>query len=40
MFQLEQGDSEKIVIAIYPYEAIHPDDLGFKKGERLKVLEE
>ncbi|XP_046883454.1 tyrosine-protein kinase Lyn isoform X2 [Hypomesus transpacificus] len=36
----EQGDSEKIVIAIYPYEAIHPDDLGFKKGERLKVLEE
>ncbi|XP_062337359.1 tyrosine-protein kinase Lyn isoform X2 [Osmerus eperlanus] len=36
----EHGDSEKIVIAIYPYEAIHPDDLGFKKGERLKVLEE
>ncbi|CAL8347891.1 unnamed protein product [Merluccius merluccius] len=36
----EQGDSSKMVVALYPYEAIHPDDLGFKKGETLKVLEE
>lgn len=28
------------MIALYPYEAIHADDLGFKKGEKLKVLEE
>lgn len=36
---LEKG-VEKIVIALYPYEALHPDDLGFKKGERMKILEE
>ncbi|KAI4904272.1 hypothetical protein NFI96_030082, partial [Prochilodus magdalenae] len=42
MFQKmeEQNEHGKIVIALYPYEAIHPDDLGFKKGEKLKVLEE
>lgn len=28
------------MISLYPYEAIHPDDLGFKKGERMKILEE
>nr|XP_036855164.1 tyrosine-protein kinase Lyn-like [Manis javanica] len=33
----EQGD---IVVALYPYDGIHPDDLSFKKGERMKVLEE
>ncbi|KAM9427135.1 tyrosine-protein kinase Lyn-like [Salvelinus alpinus] len=36
----EQSESGKIAIAIYPYDAIHAEDLGFKKGERLKVLEE
>uniref|UniRef100_A0A8C8GIT4 Tyrosine-protein kinase n=1 Tax=Oncorhynchus tshawytscha TaxID=74940 RepID=A0A8C8GIT4_ONCTS len=36
----EQSESGKIVIALYPYDAKHKDDLGFKKGERLKVLEE
>nr|XP_023684328.1 tyrosine-protein kinase Lyn-like isoform X1 [Paramormyrops kingsleyae]XP_023684329.1 tyrosine-protein kinase Lyn-like isoform X1 [Paramormyrops kingsleyae] len=36
----EQNESGKIVIALYPYEAIHADDLGFKKGEKLRVLEE
>ncbi|XP_048866896.1 tyrosine-protein kinase Lyn-like isoform X2 [Brienomyrus brachyistius] len=36
----EKGNSGKIVVAVYPYEAVHPDDLGFKKGEKLKVLEE
>ncbi|XP_054458089.1 tyrosine-protein kinase Lyn isoform X1 [Anoplopoma fimbria] len=30
----------KIVIGLYPYEAVHPDDLGFKKGEKMKILEE
>ncbi|OWK04326.1 LYN [Cervus elaphus hippelaphus] len=33
----EQGD---IVIALYPYDGIHPDDLSFKKGEKMKVLEQ
>ena len=32
------GDS--IAIALYDYEAIHEGDLGFKKGEKLKILEE
>uniref|UniRef100_A0A4W5JMG4 Tyrosine-protein kinase n=1 Tax=Hucho hucho TaxID=62062 RepID=A0A4W5JMG4_9TELE len=36
----EQSESGKIAIAIYPYDAIHAEDLGFKKGEKLKVLEE
>ncbi|KAI4565773.1 hypothetical protein MJT46_009148 [Ovis ammon polii x Ovis aries] len=29
-----------IVIALYPYDGIHPDDLSFKKGEKMKVLEQ
>ncbi|KAE8598796.1 hypothetical protein XENTR_v10016943 [Xenopus tropicalis] len=33
----EQGN---IVIALYPYQGIHQDDLTFKKGEKLKVIEE
>nr|XP_019566620.1 PREDICTED: tyrosine-protein kinase Lyn isoform X3 [Rhinolophus sinicus] len=33
----EQGD---IVVALYPYDGIHPDDLSFRKGEKMKVLEE
>ncbi|KAG5850258.1 tyrosine-protein kinase Lyn-like isoform X1 [Anguilla rostrata] len=36
----EQRESGKIVIALYPYEAKHAEDLGFKKGERLKILQE
>ncbi|KAG5838563.1 tyrosine-protein kinase HCK [Anguilla anguilla] len=31
---------ENIVIALYDYEAMHEGDLGFKKGDRLKVLQE
>lgn len=27
-------------MALYDYEAIHEGDLGFKKGDRLKILEE
>lgn len=30
----------KIVVGLYPYEALQSDDLGFKKGERMKILEE
>lgn len=36
----EQKGVGKIVIALFPYEAAHPDDLGFKKGEKMKILEE
>lgn len=36
----EQQEEGKIVVALFPYEAIHQDDLGFKKGEKMKVLEE
>lgn len=28
------------MVSLYPYEAVHPDDLGFKKGEKMKILEE
>ncbi|KAM9719601.1 tyrosine-protein kinase Lyn [Menidia menidia] len=38
-FQTIEG-SGKIVVSLYPYEASHQDDLGFKKGEKMKVLEE
>ncbi|KAG2461549.1 tyrosine-protein kinase HCK isoform X2 [Polypterus senegalus] len=31
---------DNVVIAIYDYEGIHEGDLSFKKGEKLKVLEE
>lgn len=27
-------------MALYDYEAIHDGDLGFKKGDRLQILEE
>lgn len=36
----EQKGTNKIVLGLYPYEAVHPDDLAFKKGEKMKVLEE
>ncbi|XP_059502023.1 tyrosine-protein kinase Lyn isoform X3 [Stegostoma tigrinum] len=39
-FQKFEETDGKIVIALYPYEGNHTDDLNFKKGERLKVLEE
>lgn len=31
---------ETIAMALYDYEAIHEGDLGFKKGDKLKILEE
>lgn len=36
----EQRARSKIVVGLYPYEAVHQDDLGFKKGEKMKILEE
>lgn len=29
---------ESIAMALYDYEAIHEGDLGFKKGDKLKIL--
>lgn len=29
-----------VAIALYDYEATHEGDLGFKKGDRLQILEE
>lgn len=31
---------ETVAIALFDYEGLHEGDLGFKKGERLKILEE
>uniref|UniRef100_A0A4W4FCM5 Tyrosine-protein kinase n=1 Tax=Electrophorus electricus TaxID=8005 RepID=A0A4W4FCM5_ELEEL len=31
---------ENIAIALYDYEALHDGDLGFRKGEKLKILQE
>ncbi|XP_077414599.1 tyrosine-protein kinase Lyn [Vanacampus margaritifer] len=36
----EQNKIGKIVVALYPYDAVHPDDLGFSKGEKMTILEE
>uniref|UniRef100_A0A8C4GTI5 Tyrosine-protein kinase n=1 Tax=Dicentrarchus labrax TaxID=13489 RepID=A0A8C4GTI5_DICLA len=36
----EQKAVGKIMVSLYPYEAVHPHDLGFKKGEKMKILEE
>lgn len=37
---LEKEATFKVVISLYPYEALHREDLGFKKGEKMKILEE
>lgn len=37
---LATGPGDSVVLALYDYEALHAGDLSFKKGERLKVLEE
>lgn len=34
------GSGESIAMALYDYEALHDGDLGFKKGDKLKILEE
>lgn len=33
-------DVENIAIALFDYEGLHEGDLGFKKGDRLKILQE
>lgn len=37
---VETEEHGVIVIALYPYDGLHEDDLSFKKGEKLKVIEE
>nr|XP_020515517.1 tyrosine-protein kinase HCK-like [Labrus bergylta]XP_029138580.1 tyrosine-protein kinase HCK-like [Labrus bergylta] len=34
------SEGESIAMALFDYEAIHEGDLGFKKGDKLKILEE
>ncbi|XP_037668327.1 tyrosine-protein kinase HCK isoform X2 [Choloepus didactylus] len=35
-----EGSEDTIVIALYDYEAIHHEDLSFRKGDQMVVLEE
>uniref|UniRef100_A0A8C6RBF5 Tyrosine-protein kinase n=1 Tax=Nannospalax galili TaxID=1026970 RepID=A0A8C6RBF5_NANGA len=35
-----EGSEDIVVVALYDYEAIHHEDLSFKKGDQLLVLEE
>lgn len=37
---LNSSEGESVAIALYDYEAIHDGDLGFKKGDKLRILEE
>lgn len=34
------GPGDSIAMALYDYEALHDGDLGFKKGDKLRILEE
>ncbi|XP_075294468.1 tyrosine-protein kinase HCK [Opisthocomus hoazin] len=36
----EDGSADRVVLALYDYEAMHTGDLSFQKGDRLRVLEE
>ncbi|XP_068196149.1 tyrosine-protein kinase Lyn isoform X2 [Antennarius striatus] len=36
----EQKIVGKIMVGLFHYDAVHPDDLGFKKGEKMTILEE
>lgn len=40
LFYALDASGESIAMALYDYEAIHDGDLGFKKGDKLKILEE
>ncbi|XP_040295714.1 tyrosine-protein kinase Lyn-like [Bufo bufo] len=40
MQHAEAEETGNIVVALYPYQGIHQDDLTFKKKEKLKILEE
>uniref|UniRef100_A0A8B9KB21 Tyrosine-protein kinase n=1 Tax=Astyanax mexicanus TaxID=7994 RepID=A0A8B9KB21_ASTMX len=39
-FFLCSSGGENIAIALYDYEGLHDGDLGFKKGDKLKILQE
>ncbi|MEE6525549.1 hypothetical protein FKM82_025625 [Ascaphus truei] len=34
------GQEVVVLLALYNYEAIHPDDLTFNKGDHMQLLEE
>ncbi|XP_056403389.1 tyrosine-protein kinase HCK [Hyla sarda] len=34
------GDDAALLVALYDYDAVHPDDLTFQKGDHLQLLEE
>ncbi|KAG9474644.1 hypothetical protein GDO78_004771 [Eleutherodactylus coqui] len=34
------GDDPVILVALYDYDAVHPDDVTFQKGDNLQLLEE
>ncbi|XP_068605050.1 tyrosine-protein kinase Lyn [Brachionichthys hirsutus] len=42
MFQKmeDQKTVGKLMVGLYQYDAVHPDDLGFRKGEKMRILEE
>lgn len=40
LHKCSSASGESVAMALYDYEAIHDGDLGFKKGDRLKILEE
>ena len=37
---LDDDEHRDIVVSLYPYDGIHEDDLSFKKGEKMEILEE
>ncbi|CAI5779497.1 tyrosine-protein kinase Lyn isoform X1 [Podarcis lilfordi] len=38
--EAKEKEHQDLVVALYPYDGIHEDDLSFKKGEKMKILEE
>ena len=40
LFEFFWNPEKKIVYALYDYEVTTPDDLSFKKGDRMMVLRE
>ncbi|XP_054840553.1 tyrosine-protein kinase Lyn isoform X3 [Eublepharis macularius] len=38
--EAEEKEFHSIVVALYAYDGLHEDDLSFKKGEKITVLEE
>ncbi|CAL1580171.1 unnamed protein product [Knipowitschia caucasica] len=40
IFKRMEEQNGKVVVGLYPYDGSHPDDLQFKKGETMIILEE